>query len=241
MTITRPSLPTTGASDTPDGRLARVGGAAALLAAATFGFGITMFATTLADYTDPDATAEESVAFLVDHQGALLAWYLGIFVVFGAALVPLGLALRRRLAIHTPVLADTAAVFVAIWAALMFATGMISNIGIEAVADLAEPDPNAAAALWTSIDTVTNGLGGGNEIVGGLWILLVSIAGLLSARLPRWLNLVGVLTGVAGAATVVPGFESVEMVFGLGSIVWFVGVGIALLRSGDASGTGAVS
>ena len=240
MTITGRSLPPTGASDIDDDRLARAGGAAALLAAATFGFGITMFATTFVDYTDPDATAQESVAFLVDHQGALLAWYLGIFIVFGAALVPFGLALRRRLAVQTPVLADTAAVFVAIWAALMFATGMISNIGIEAVADLAESDPGAAAALWTSIDTVTNGLGGGNEIVGGLWILLVSIAGLLSTRLPRWLNLVGVLTGVAGAATIVPGFESVEMVFGLGSIVWFVGVGVALLR-GDSSPAGATS
>lgn len=241
MTITEPSLPSTGAPDTHDGRLARAGGAAALLAAATFGFGITMFATTLADYTDPDATPQELVAFLVDHQGALLAWYLGIFIVFGAALVPLGLALRRRLAADTPILADTAAVFVMIWAALMFATGMISNIGIEAVADLAETDPDAAASLWTSIDTVTNGLGGGNEIVGGLWILLVSVAGLLSARLPRWLNLVGVLTGVAGAATVVPGFESVEMVFGLGSIVWFIGVGVVLLRRGDSSGAGVAS
>ena len=57
-----------------------------------------MFATTFADYTDPDATPAESVDFLVGHQGALLAWYIGIFIVFGAALVPLGLALRRRLA-----------------------------------------------------------------------------------------------------------------------------------------------
>lgn len=240
MTITEPSLPTR-ASDAADGRLARAGGAAALVAAATFAFGITMFATTLADYTDPDATPEESVAFLVDHQGALLAWYLGIFIVFGAALVPLGLALRRRLAAGTPVLADTAAVFVAIWAVLMFATGMISNIGIESVADLADTESEAAVALWTSIDTVANGLGGGNEIVGGLWILLVSIAGLLSARLPRWLNIVGVATGVAGAATVVPGFEAVEMVFGLGSIVWFVGVGVALLRGGTSNTIGSAS
>ena len=71
-------------------------------------FGIALFATSLADYTGPDATAAESVAFLVDHQGALLAWYLGIFIVFGAALVPLGSA---------PILARTATVFAMIWAA----------------------------------------------------------------------------------------------------------------------------
>lgn len=219
------------------GRLTRIGGAAALLAAGTFFYGIVMFATTFADYTDPDATPVESVDFLVGHQGAMLAWYIGIFIVFGAALVPLGLALRRRLA-DAPLLADAGMVFAAIWATLMYATGMISNIGIEAVADLAGSDPDRAATVWSTLDAVTNGLGGGNELVGGIWILLVSIAGLITARLPRWLNIVGIVTAVAGLVTVVPDVEAVEMVFGLGSIVWFVGVGITLLRDRTSAGTG---
>jgi hypothetical protein len=209
--------------------LSRIGGAAALLAAGTFGYGIAMFATSLAGYTDPDATPAESVDFLVGHQGQLLAWYIGIFIVFGAALVPMALALRQRLIDATPILANSAAVFAGIWAALMYATGMISNIGIEAVADLAETDPDQAASVWSSIDIVTNGLGGGNELVGGIWIGLVSAAGFVTARLPRWLNLVGAVTAIAGFVTVVPAFEAVEMVFGLGSIVWFIGVGVVLL------------
>ena len=233
MTITSPAPATTRSADNQSSRLIRIGGAASLLAAGTFAFGIAMFATTLADYTDPDATPAETVDFLVDHQGALLAWYIGIFIVFGTALVPLGLALRKRLVDGAPTLANVGVVFAAIWAALMFATGMISNIGIEAVADLAESDPDRAVTVWSSIDIVTNGLGGGNELVGGIWILLVSIAGLLTARLPRWLNVVGVITAVAGLATVIPAFEAIEMVFGLGSIIWFVGIGIALIRNHD--------
>lgn len=233
MTITPSAPATTRSADNQSSRLIRIGGAASLLAAGTFAFGIAMFATTLADYTDPDATPAETVDFLVDHQGALLAWYIGIFIVFGTALVPLGLALRKRLVDEAPTLANVGVVFAAIWAALMFATGMISNIGIEAVADLAESDPDRAVTVWSSIDIVTNGLGGGNELVGGIWILLVSIAGLLTARLPRWLNVVGVITAVAGLATVIPAFETIEMVFGLGSIIWFVGIGIALIRNHD--------
>lgn len=232
MTIT---TPTDQRADGDHGRLGRIGGAAALLAAGTFGYGIAMFATLLADYTDPDATPAESVEFIVDHQGQLLAWYLGIFIVFGAALVPFALALRQRLVDRTPILANTAAVFAAIWAALMFATGMISNIGIEAVADLADSDPDQASTLWSAIDTVTNGLGGGNELVGAIWIGLVSVAGLATAVLPRWLNVVGLATAAAGLVTVVPAFEAVEMVFGVGSIIWFIGIGIALLRRNDES------
>ena len=218
------------------GRLRRIGGAAALLAAGTFAYGIAMFATSLADYTDPDATPAESVDFLVDHQGQLLAWYIGIFIVFGAALVPLALALRQRLVDRAPILTNTATVFAAIWAALMYATGMISNIGIEAVADLADTDPDRAASVWSAIDTVTNGLGGGNELVGGIWIGLISLAGFVTARLPRWLNVTGVVTAIAGLVTVVPAFEAVEMVFGVGSIVWFIGAGVALLRRDDQAG-----
>lgn len=227
---------TTDSTDAASRQLTKIGGAAALLAAGTFAYGIAMFATTFADYVDPDATPAESVDFLVDHQGSLLAWYIGIYIVFGAALVPMGLALRQRLA-ATPLLANAGMVFAAIWASLMFATGMISNIGIEEVADLAESDPDRAITVWSAISTVTNGLGGGNELVGGIWILLVSVAGLLTATLPRWLNVLGVITAVAGVVTVVPAFEVIEMVFGIGSIVWFIGIGIALIRNNESRAT----
>ncbi|MEL6890134.1 MAG: hypothetical protein AAFP84_00945 [Actinomycetota bacterium] len=240
-TQTTTTLPIVGDDTDRRRTLSRVGGASALLAAGTFAYGIALFATSLSDYTDPDATPAESVDFLVGHQGTLLAWYIGIFIVFGAALVPFGLALRTRFVAHAPILANSAAVFAMIWAGLMFATGMISNIGIESVADLAESDPDRAITVWSSIDAVTDGLGGGNELVGGIWILLVSIAGLLTARLPRWLNVVGVVTAVAGAITVVPAFEAIEMVFGLGSIVWFVGTGVTLLRDRDRGQVGLAS
>ena len=237
MTNTSTTLQTFDAAETRHfDTLSRIGGAAALVAAGTFAYGIALFATTLADYTDPDATPAESVDFLVDHQGTLLAWYIGIFIVFGAALVPFGLALRKRLVGDAPILANTGAVFAMIWAGLMFATGMISNIGIESVADLAETDPERAITVWSSIDAVTNGLGGGNELVGGIWILLVSTAGFAAKRLPQWLNVVGVVTAVAGMFTVVPAFEAIEMVFGLGSIVWFIGAGVTLLRNRDLGG-----
>ncbi len=77
----------------------------------------------------------------------------------------------------------------------------------------------------------TNGLGGGNELVGGLWVLLVSIAGWRTRALPRALNAVGIVSAAAGLITVIPGFEDVGMVFGLGLIVWFAWLGTVLLRA----------
>lgn len=208
----------------------RPGGVAALVAAATFVFGIALFATALSDYTSGDPTSAESVEFVVAHQTTLFLWYLVIFIVFGAALVPLVRALQRRLHAGAPALADTGAVFGYIWAGLMFATGMVSNIGIQVVADLAERDPDQAAAVWASIDAVTDGLGGGNEIVGGLWVLLVSLGALRTGALPRALNLLGVVSATAGLVTLVPGLTDVGIVFGLGLIVWFAWLGVVLVR-----------
>lgn len=213
----------------------RYGAIAALIAAATFVFGIALFATSLSAYTSGDPTPAESVAFLVGHQSTLFVWYLVIFLVFGLAIIPLAQALRRRLAGARPQLADIGAVFAYLWAGLMFATGMIANVGITAVADLHYIDPKAAEALWSSIDTVTNGLGGGNELVGGMWILLVSVAAWGTNRLPAGLVLLGLVSAVCGLVTVIPGLSDVGMVFGLGSIVWFVWVGLVLLRSSAES------
>jgi hypothetical protein len=208
----------------------RAGGIAALVAAATFVFGFALFVSVLSDYTTGDPTPAESVAFLVEHQGTLYLWNTVILIVFGIVLVPFVLTLHERLAASSPLLARTAAVFGLVWAGLVLAAGMIGNIGIEAVADLAETDPERAATVWSALDSVENGLGGGNEIVGGVWVLLVGFAALRERALPRAASLLGIVSGFAGLVTVVPGLEPVGAVFGLGLIAWFAWVGVVLLR-----------
>jgi hypothetical protein len=208
----------------------KLGGAAALTAAATFVFGFALFATALSDYTSGDPTPAESVAFLVDHQTALYVWNLVILIAFGVVLVPLVLALRERLQAGAPGLAAAAAAFGIIWAGLVIAAGMIANIGLGTIADLHEADPAQAAPVWSALDSVQNGLGGGNEIVGGLWVVLISAAGLRTGALPRALNHLGLGAGVAGIATVVPALEAAGALFGLGLIVWFAWLGRVMLR-----------
>jgi hypothetical protein len=217
----------------------RAGGIGALIAATTFIFGIALFITSLSDYVDDDATPAESVEFLIGHQGILLLWYFTIFLVFGLAIIPLARALRNRLVDVNSQLADISAVFAYIWAGLMFATGMVHNIGIAAIVDLQESDPAAAENLWSAVTTVADGLGGGNELVGGMWILLVSLAAWGSGRLPKGLNVLGIVSALSGLVTLVPGLSDVGIVFGLGSIAWFAWTGIFLLRNPNATASAA--
>ena len=214
--------------------LRRAGGIAALIAAATFIFGFWLYVTLLdsAKYGAADVDPELHAAFLADHQTIMYLWYLIIYVVFGVVLVVLALALHERLKAGSPAMVQTATAFALIWAGLVIASGMVANIGTGVVVDLAGDDPAQAAAVWLALDVVVNGLGGGNEIVGGLWVLLISWAAVRSGGLPRTLNSVGMVSGAAGLLTVIPAFEVLGAVFGLGLIGWFVWLGIVLLNTG---------
>lgn len=213
----------------------KAGAIGALVAAGTFVIGLAMYATVLLDYTastDPST----SVAFLAEHHLALYAWNIIITIVFGIAMVPLVLALRDRSKAGAPALSRAAAVFGLIWVGLIMATGMIVNVGFESVLRLNETDPAMAATVWAAVDTVANGLGGGNEIVGGIWVLLVTAAASRTRALARWIGHLGLGTGLAGLVTVIPGLQDVGAVFGLSLIVWFGAVGVTLLRTPRAAG-----
>ena len=60
-------------------------------------------------------------------------------------------------------------------------------------------------------------------------MLLVSWAA-WKQGLPKGLNVLGLISGVAGVVTIAPALEEVGAVFGLGMIVWFVWIGVLLLR-----------
>ena len=216
-------------------RLQKLGGLAALTEALTFVIGFALFFTALAaaDYGNFSEPVKNA-AFLAENESLLNVWHFVIYIVFGIALVPLALALRERLS-ESPTLAQLGAVFGFIWAVLVIASGMVANVGGGVVSSLYAQDPEAAGALWINMQVMVDALGGGNEVVGGVWLLLVSWAALSVNQLPRALNLLGLLVGAAAVLTNVPLLSEIGgIIFGLGLIVWFIWAGLVLLRSKPA-------
>lgn len=121
-----------------------------------------------------------------------------------------------------------------IWTALIIGSGnlMMSDFGV--VGTLYTKDPAQAETVWLALDAVETGIVSGNEIVGGLWVLLLSYAALRTNRLNRALNYLGLLLGGIGVVTglfaFIPEVKEVIMSFGLGMIVWSVWVGIVMLH-----------
>jgi hypothetical protein len=91
-------------------------------------------------------------------------------------------------------------------------------------------DPSHAATVWLAISSLLEELVGGIEIVGGIWILLVTWGALLAGGLPKLLNYFGVVVSVAGILTAVPALAVLGIGFRLGEIVWVVWLGIVMFR-----------
>ena len=208
-----------------------VGGIAALTEAAIYVAGIAYFLVIL-DFASVTGALQE-VELFVANETSLYAMYLLIYVVFGVVLVALVLALHERLQTDAPMLMRATTALGLIWAGLVIASGMIATLATGAIVDLHGTDPAQATTVWLAVSPVIDGLGGGNEIVGGLWTLLVSVVALRTQALHRLVNYAGLVVGTAGIISAVPALGEIGGgIFGLTQIVWFVALGVLLLGAG---------
>lgn len=212
--------------------LEKIGGFAALMCAATYLFGFVFLVTTLAPlgFGTNNIDGSAVVAFIQGQPGFLILWNTVIYIINAIALALLVAALHGRLKSKTSDFATVTLVLGIIWATIVIGAGMIGNVAVERAAHLAQTDFTQAVQVWLTLHAVELGLGGGNEIAGGVWIGCVSLAGLLGRGLGRISIGLGLLTAVGGLLTLIPAIGDVAgAVFGLGAIAWFIAVGCSLL------------
>jgi hypothetical protein len=209
--------------------LQKAGGFAALYLAASYLAAMPFFllVINLPSLADP----LQKAAVLVANRNGLYIMELVVYVFFGISLIVLATALKERLEAGAEALMKVATPIALIWAGLLIASGMIYNVGMDPVIALYGKDPAQAASLWSAIDLVSSGLSGNGEIMGGAWMLLVSMAALKTGGLPKALNILGLVVAAVGIASVVPIVKDLASVFGLGQILWFSWLGVVLLRA----------
>jgi hypothetical protein len=208
--------------------LQKLGGLAALSMAIIYVSAFIFFGA-FWDYPPSGASTLQKLAFLEENQEILTIVNLIMYVVFGVFLAILVIALHERLKGNAKALSQTASVFGLLWVGLVIASGMIANIGLGNVIGLSLNEPELARTVWLVVNTIVEGMGGGNEIVGGLWVLLLSIAAIKADDLSRKFNYLGIFVGFFGILTIYPA-EILTEVFGLSQIVWFSWLGLIMLK-----------
>ncbi|MCB0908368.1 MAG: hypothetical protein KDB63_14745 [Nocardioidaceae bacterium] len=212
--------------------LDRVGGIAAQVVAGTYVVGFLAMGAYLGPrgFANPVDDPSGSLDFLLSNRAAMAGWYLLLYLVGGAAMAVVTLGVRDRLA-STPRLARVSAAFGLIWSGLLMASGSVAVVSQHAVATLHADHPDLAQSSWVSLGIVQDALGGGIEVAGALWAAVVGIAVLRSRRLSPWLGGLALGLSAVGMASVIPAATEVAVsVFGIGFIVWFTWLGLALRR-----------
>ena len=213
----------------------KIGGIAALIGAATNLLAIVMFMTMGPKGLDSDNPGQV-VAFLAGNQAIMRAWYVIIYLVFGVSLIFLSLALYERLKAGSPALVQAVTTIGLIWAVLVIVIGTLTINDLSTVVRLYGENPAQSATVWMTLDSMENGLGnnGGETMVKAVWFLLLSWVALRARELPKVLNYLGVVIGIAGILSVVLQ-PALAVVYGLGLIIWLVWLGIVMLRTSPAS------
>ena len=158
------------------------------------------------------------------------------YVLFGILLAVLVLAIYQRQKEYATNVSRLSSIFGYLWVGLVIASGMIANIGLEEVIQMGADSPEKAMQVWSSIGIVTEGLGGGNEVVGGLWVLLLSLGTWRYRVFPKALNYLGLVVGFAGILTIYP-LDLFKEIFGLSQIVWFLWIGSFMIQNPEVSET----
>lgn len=177
-----------------------------------------------------DIDSQGVVAFIETDAGLLILWNSVIYILNSLALAVLVVAVHSWLRTDTPDWAEVTRALGLIWATLVLGAGMLANVAVERAAAIAPTDMDRAVTLWETLHAVELGLGGGNEIAGGVWIGCVSLAGWIGRSLGKVAVGLGLLTGAGGLLTLIPVLgDTTGAVFGLGAIAWFVAIGVTLL------------
>lgn len=210
--------------------LQKMGGVAALFHSAAYLIGIVMYFAVLSPIID--AAPGQYVAQVAKYQTTLYLWIFVAYWVSGFCLVVVALALYERLKAGEPALMQISTVLGIIWAGLIIGSGNLMMHGFGQIAQLYTGSPAQAETVSLALGIVENGIVSANELIGGLWILLLSLSALRTGKLNKGLNYLGVLIGISGVLTMIPPIaEATQTFFGLSMIVWFAWLGIVLLRS----------
>jgi hypothetical protein len=204
------------------GGLAAIGMALCYISVAVIFFGVLSMPQGL------DITGK--VSFLQQHHLLVASGYGIGYLLFGVQLAILLQALQQVFANTSSATAALAERFGNVWLVLMMASGMVALIGLQMVFRLMDSDPQQALALYNTRNLMTEGLGGGIELVGGLWVLLLSISGLQQQRLGKALHVLGLVVGALGILTVMHTLPYLKDAFGITQLIWFIWLGISLLR-----------
>ena len=213
--------------------LRKAGAVSALIMAFIYLLGFAIFFIAL----EPgrELNLNESIQFLKENQLVVMPTMFVLYVLAGINLIILVQSLSGEVKNDAPWQSQTVLIIGSIWCAMLIVAGFVYLTGMQAVFSLYPENAEQALTLSLVVNTVYEGLGGGNELIGGLWTVLISCLLLKLTPGYKSLHFFGIVVGIAGIVSIVPILTDAVMLFGLGQIFWFIGLGVRFLKKKKTS------
>lgn len=180
----------------------------------------------------PNVLADPRSVLPAAAQSPTVAIFGFLDVLVGVALLLVVLALHERLQTDSPVVTRIATTSGLAAALLFLAVGMGRFTNVSQLANLYSQDPTGVATAYLAASTAIEGLNNGATFAFGWWVVLISWAGLRPSGLPKFLNYLGLLLG---ATNIITFLLPIPPLLG---IVWFLWLGVVLLRVGKMQSAG---
>lgn len=222
--------------------LLKWGGLAAITEAFTYIFGFILFFVVLdsSGFETPKLYLE----FVIQNRDTFFLGYLVSGIVFSFVLIILVQAIFQRFKQSSPEFMKFTTVVGYLWAFIVLASSFVFLTSLEVLAKYHALDAEQALTINRAVNVVVDALGGGIELVGAVWVLAISYVGLKSKIYSPFFHYWGILVGISGVLTLFSGlsflasnpfFEVTTAIFGLGQILWFILLGVAMLKETPAS------
>ncbi|MEC8418399.1 MAG: hypothetical protein VXZ36_11320, partial [Pseudomonadota bacterium] len=161
-------------------------------------------------------------------------------IVFSLGLILLNQSLLKIFESTSPIAARFNSSLGNIWATFVLASTFIFLVSLPFLANYAKTSEDNAIVVLNSVDIVIDALGGGIELLGALWVLLISYMGIKANKYAKTIHIIGIAVGIAGIFTLFSGlsalegnmvFEASTSIFGLGQIIWFLLLGVVMAKA----------
>ena len=211
----------------------KAGGISAIISSASYIFAIGLYMTLMMPLANPNLGIHEYMTALIPMKSLVFIWNFSMYIIHGGSLVVLVLALYERLKISSPRLALVASGFGCIWTGFVLLSGFINIWGNEALISLYGRNPDQAETFKNALTFITLGIDSSDRFIGSIWVILVSLASFKSTKFPKILNIFGLILGfgVLVLGLIMPVNDTTaSLLFGLGTIVWWLILGIKMIR-----------
>lgn len=142
------------------------------------------------------------------------------YVVFSAAIILLSTYIYQSLKTKESTLSLLSLISGVIWATLLIASGFIFMAFTTMI--MGGVDTNGLDTVWQAIDIVSDALGGGNELVGGVFTGLLSMTMHRARWASKFTTVLGSIVCLGGVISALPYMADIGIgIFVISQIMWF--------------------